>query len=189
MISQGPSLCLFNKEDPGEVLASWLFMQFMLTNEVQLAYSSTEGYLPVTDKALNSDEYRDYLARAGEDNDYYYSVKIDAAKVLLDNIDNTFTAPPFNGSTSLRNAAGELIEGAAKAARRGKTVDEAYIDYLFEDTKALYRLDRNIVSTVSDKETDAPLPAASKALLAILAATWLILGGVELTRRIKGMSS
>ncbi len=189
MISQGPSLCLFNKEDPGEVLASWLFMQFMLTNEVQLSYSSTEGYLPVTDKALNSDEYRDYLARAGEDNDYYYSVKIDAAKVLLDNIDNTFTAPPFNGSTSLRNAAGELIEGAAKAARRGKTVDEAYIDYLFEDTKALYRLDRNIVSTVSGKETDAPLPAASKALLAILAATWLILGGVELTRRIKGMSS
>ena len=26
MISQGPSMCLFNKEDPQEVLASWLFM-------------------------------------------------------------------------------------------------------------------------------------------------------------------
>jgi multiple sugar transport system substrate-binding protein len=39
MISQGPSMCLFNKEDPQEVLASWLFMQFMLTNEVQIPYS------------------------------------------------------------------------------------------------------------------------------------------------------
>ena len=34
MISQGPSICVFNKEDPQEVLASWLFAQFMLTNEV-----------------------------------------------------------------------------------------------------------------------------------------------------------
>ena len=29
MISQGPSLCIFNKEDPQEVLASWIFMQYM----------------------------------------------------------------------------------------------------------------------------------------------------------------
>ena len=46
MISQGPSLCIFNKEDPQEVLASWLFAQFLLTNDVQTAYSETEGYVP-----------------------------------------------------------------------------------------------------------------------------------------------
>ena len=34
MISQGPSICIFNKDDAGEVLASWLFCQFMLTNDV-----------------------------------------------------------------------------------------------------------------------------------------------------------
>ncbi|MCR5278117.1 MAG: extracellular solute-binding protein [Lachnospiraceae bacterium] len=189
MISQGPSLCIFNKEDPDEVLASWLFAQFMLTNEVQIAYSSTEGYLPVTDKALNSPEYQDYLARAGEDNDYYYKVKIDAARVLLDNIDKTFTAPPFNGSTSLRNAAGELIEGAAKAARRGKTVDDAYIDGLFEDTKALYRLDRNIVSTIDGKRTDSPLPTASVALISILVGTWVLIGAYFLYKTIKNQKS
>ena len=61
MISQGPSMCIFNKEDKGEVLASWLFMQFMLTNDVQISYSQTEGYLPVTTKAHSSDEYKDYL--------------------------------------------------------------------------------------------------------------------------------
>ena len=35
MISQGPSMCLFNKEDPQEVLASWLFAQYMLTDSVR----------------------------------------------------------------------------------------------------------------------------------------------------------
>ena len=29
MISQGPSVCVFNKEDPQEVLASWLLAQFL----------------------------------------------------------------------------------------------------------------------------------------------------------------
>ena len=29
MISQGPSVCIFNKEDPQEVLASWLFVQYL----------------------------------------------------------------------------------------------------------------------------------------------------------------
>ena len=36
MISQGPSICVFNKEDPQEVLASWLFAQFMMTDRVQI---------------------------------------------------------------------------------------------------------------------------------------------------------
>ena len=41
MISQGPSVCVFNKEDPQEVLASWLFAQFLLTDDVQIAYAQT----------------------------------------------------------------------------------------------------------------------------------------------------
>ncbi len=53
MISQGPSICVFNKTDPQEVLAAWLFAQFLLTNEVQIAYAETEGYMPVTAKAQN----------------------------------------------------------------------------------------------------------------------------------------
>ena len=51
MISQGPSICIFNKEDPQEVLASWLFTQYLLTDGMQIAYSQTEGYVPVTTSA------------------------------------------------------------------------------------------------------------------------------------------
>ena len=59
MISQGPSVCIFNKDNPQEVLASWLFAQYLLTNDVQIAYSETEGYVPVTSKAQNSPEYQE----------------------------------------------------------------------------------------------------------------------------------
>lgn len=123
MISQGPSLCVFNKEDPQQVLASWLFAQYLLSNDVQIAYSETEGYIPVTSKAQDSAEYQDYLSRAGEDNSTYYDVKIQASKMLLDHTDDTFVTPVFNGSASLRDAAGQLIEDTVKAIRRKKTVD------------------------------------------------------------------
>ncbi len=119
MISQGPSVCIFNKEDPQEVLASWIFVQFLLTNDVQLSYSGTEGYIPVTTKALDSEEFRDYLSKSGQDEDHY-QVVIDAKRLLMDNINNTFVTPVFNGSTSLRDAAGQLIEEVTKDMRRTK---------------------------------------------------------------------
>lgn len=174
MISQGPSMCVFNKADPQEVLASWLFAQFMLTNEVQIAYSQTEGYAPVTAKAQNSAQYRDYLSRIGEDNELYYDVKIQATELLLDNTDNTFVTPVFNGSASLRNAAGQLIENVNKAVRRGQAFDEAYVADLYDEVSALYRLDQ--ISTAAGKSDFGPLPRASVLLLAALALCWLGMG-------------
>lgn len=171
MISQGPSMCVFNKEDPQEVLASWLFAQYMLTNEVQIAYSQTEGYAPVTTKAQNSAEYQDYLSRGGEDNDLYYDVKLYATKLLLDNTGNTFVTPVFNGSASLRNAAGQLIENVNKSVRRKQEINEDYMADLYEEVSALYRLDQ--ISTSGQKVTFGPLPQASKVLIWTLAICWI----------------
>ena len=171
MISQGPSVCIFNKEDPQEVLASWLFAQYLLTDSVQIAYSQTEGYVPVTSKARNTAEYQDYLARAGEDDDTHYDVKIQAAQLLLDHPDDTFTTAVFNGSASLRNAAGQLIEDVTKGVRRSQTVDGAFIDQLYADTAALYHLD-SVAANGSAKADLGPLPGTAAALLAALAAAW-----------------
>lgn len=175
MISQGPSVCIFNKADPQEVLASWLFVQYLLTNEVQIAYAGTEGYVPVTSKAQNSAEYQDYLSRAGEDNTDHYAVKIQAAQLLLDNTDHTFVTPVFNGSTSLRNAAGQLIENTVKSVRRGETVDGAYMERLYDDVTALYRLDQPGTAAASGKEDLGPLPGTAAALLASLAGVWALI--------------
>ena len=174
MISQGPSICIFNKEDSQEVLASWLFTQFLLTNEVQISYAQTEGYVPVTSKAQQSEEYQDYLSRAGEDNDTYYDVKIEATQLLLDHTDDTFVTPVFNGSASLRDAAGQLIENTAKSVRRGETVDEAYWDSLFDEVKALYHLDETSASASGPADL-GPLPQTAVILLGSLAAAWILI--------------
>ena len=187
MISQGPSICIFNKEDSGEVLASWLFVQYMLTNDVQIGYATTEGYVPVTTKAQESDEYTDYLSRKGEDNQNYYSVKIEATELLLDNIDNTFVTSVFNGSASLRDAAGQLIEGMTKAARRGTETNEEYIDSLFDEVSDLYRLDQ--IERTGGKANLGELPVASVVLLTLITATWIIIILYVVISRVKSKKS
>ena len=174
MISQGPSICIFNKEDPQEVLASWLFTQFLLTNEVQIAYSQTEGYVPVTSAAQNTQEYQDYLSRAGEDNDTYYRVKIEASRLLLDHMDDTFITPVFNGSTSLRDTAGELIEEVTKGVRRHQTVDDAFIEELYEEQTSLHHLNETSASG-SGKTNLGPLPPTAVTLLSCLAGAWVLI--------------
>lgn len=185
MISQGPSVCIFNKEDEGEVVASWLFTQFLLTNDVQIAYSQTEGYVPVTHMAQNSTEYKDYISRMGEDKNLYYDVKIKAAKLLMENTENTFVTPVFNGSADLRSAAGEMIEIAAKSVRRGKTVDEKFVDEVFSEVNALYRLDSISGNASQVKNNLGPLPTGSKILIGCLCAVWILMGVCVLTARIK----
>ena len=170
MISQGPSVCIFNKEDPQEVLASWLFAQYLLTNEVQIAYAGTEGYVPVSTMAQESQEYQDYLNDPDE-----YSIKIDVTNMFLENINNTFVTPVFNGSTSLRNAAAQLINSTVKSVRRRETIDDAYFEDLYNEVTALYRLDQ--LSASRDSRADlGPLPAESKALLISLGVVWIGIG-------------
>lgn len=181
MISQGPSVCVFNKRDHQQVLASWLFAQFLLTNDVQIAYSQTEGYAPVTSKAQQSDEYQDYLSRIGEDNQLHYDVKIKATKLLMDNTDNTFVTPVFNGSASLRDAAGQMIENVTKSVRRKQNVDDEYIANLFAEMTALHHLDGQ---QGTDREL-GPMPAGSIALLFGLLAVWLFLGSYVLVHYFK----
>ncbi len=187
MISQGPSVCVFNKDDPGEVLASWLFAQYLLTNTVQIEFAKTEGYVPVTSRAQTDDAYTDYLSRAGEDNEEYYDVKIAASRLLLDNMDKTFVTPVFNGSTSLRNAAGQLIEEVAKAQRRGKTVDDDFITELYGEVTSLYRLDSLSISsdTSADKQPLGELPTEAVVLLSVIGAIWLCIGAYYIIFLIK----
>ena len=183
MISQGPSVCVFNKKDPQEVLASWLFTQYLLTNDVQIAYAQTEGYVPVTRKAQDSDDYQEYLNSDAGDA-LHYPVKLQAAKLLLANTQNTFTTPVFNGSASLRDAAGQLIEDVTKAVRRKKTVDDAYIADLYQSVTDMYEL--NQPRGGSDTPADlGPLPAGSKALLIGLVCVWVLLGAYTIAGKVK----
>ena len=184
MISQGPSICVFSKRDDQEVLASWLFAQYLVSDAVQLAYAETEGYLPVTLKAQNSEAYRDYVARKGEDNSEHYAVKIEASELLRKHTADTFTTPVFNGSASLRSAAGQLVENVARSARRKEEIGDAYFDKLFSEVSSLYRLDQIGKSAREAQDTSMKaLPAESWALLIAIPAIWLVIGAVKLAQR------
>lgn len=172
MISQGPSICIFNKSDSGEVLASWLFAQYLLTDEVQIAYAQTEGYIPVTSKAQSSAKYQDYLSRIGENNGLYYDVKINAALLLLSHMEDTFITPVYNGSASLRDSAGALIENVVKSIRRKETVDDSYFENLYTNVSSLYRIEQTEQS-VSGKKDLGKLPATAILLLSALFIAWL----------------
>lgn len=183
MISQGPSICVFNKDDSNQVVASWLFAQYLLSDKVQIDYSETEGYVPVTSKARNTTEYQEYLNSEGKDSDHY-QVKLDAVKLLLDNVEHTFTTAVFNGSASLRNAAGQLIEDTCKAIRRHQIVDETFFEEEFESVKSLYRLDQ--ISSLGTTDVSTPLPTTSKILLGSLVVCWIGILTVILSQKIKG---
>ena len=174
MISQGPSVCIFNKDDPQEVLASWLFAQFLLTNDVQESYSETEGYVPVTLKAQNDPAYLEYLSLGGTDDILHYQVKIDCVNMIIENTDNTFITPVFNGSASLRNAAGQMVENCVKTVRRGGTVDDAFLESMYSDVSQMYRLGEQKVSAGS--KDLGPLPATAVILLTCIGLAWLGMG-------------
>ena len=178
------TLCIFNKEDPQEVLASWLFAQYLLTKDVQYSYATTEGYVPVTSQTQQSAEYQDYLSRAGEDNDFYYQVKLDATMLLLNNVENTFVTPVFIGSASLRDAAGQLIEDTVRTIRRKEDFNEETVAKMFENMTTMYHLDEISVDGEWKKDF-GPLPQTALILLYAMVTVWVVLGVIFITKMIK----
>ncbi|MBO7250426.1 MAG: extracellular solute-binding protein [Clostridia bacterium] len=114
VISQGPSLCIFNKENPQEVLASWLFMKYLCTTvEFQAEFSMASGYIPVIKSVGDNAIYRDdFLAKAdGGDN-----ISALAAQVGLAQEAAYYTSPAFNGSSVARDQVGLLMQKCLTAA-------------------------------------------------------------------------
>lgn len=121
VISQGPSLCLFNKENTDEVLASWLFLQFLLTDSTQINYAKTEGYSPVTSTAINSEEFQSFLNSTDT-----YSVQRDAILNVMEYKDKSFITPAFNGSALVRDCVGDLLDKAVVSKKKQIDVESLF---------------------------------------------------------------
>ena len=96
----------------------------------------------------------------------------------MEHVGDTFVTPVFNGSASLRDASGQMIEEVAKGVRRKKVIDDAFIDDLYKKMVNLYRLDQiNVESAAEGGDSQradlGPLPGTAVALLAGLAVVWL----------------
>ena len=119
-ISQGPNICLFNKENPQEVVATWLFAKYLLTNHAfQFEYTQKGGYVPpinsLSDESLAASDtavkkYIENMNKAdGYDNVSYLSQKICLGLAEGKNYTTFFTSPAFSGSSTARDQVGELL--------------------------------------------------------------------------------
>ena len=124
VISQGPSLCIFDKANPQEVVASWLFVKYLTTTvEFQAEFGMASGYVPVIKSVAENEVYSDFLASADGGN----FVTALSAKVCLEQQDAYYTSPAFNGSSTARDQVGALL------AKCLTLTDDKQIAAAFED--------------------------------------------------------
>ena len=106
VISQGPSLCIFQKENPQEVIASWLFVKFLTTNvNFQAEFGMASGYVPVIKSVSENPVYAEFINSADGGN----FVSALSAKVCLEQEHAYYTSPAFNGSSEARDQVGALL--------------------------------------------------------------------------------
>ncbi len=106
-ISQGPSLCIFNSDNPQEVVASWLFMKYLTTTvEFQAEFSIASGYIPVIESVKENATYAAFLEKA-DGGDY---IAASTCKLGIDQKDAYYTSPAFNGSSVARDQVGALMQ-------------------------------------------------------------------------------
>ncbi len=124
VISQGPSLCIFQKSNPQEVIASWLFVKFLTTNvKFQAEFSMASGYVPVLKSVADNETYKGFIA--GADGGNFISAL--SAKVCLEQQNAYYTSPAFNGSSEARDQVGALMSKCLAMT------DENGIEAAFED--------------------------------------------------------
>jgi multiple sugar transport system substrate-binding protein len=119
VISKGPSLCMFKKQDPQEMAATWLFMKFLTTNMgLQANFSSVSGYTPVIqdlgDKYSIIDPergeifpYAEELALAELGNAH---LQMACVKQCFAQTNSLFVSPAFVGSSGARDQVGLLMQ-------------------------------------------------------------------------------
>lgn len=126
VISQGPSVCIFKKDNPQEVVASWLFVKYLTTSvEFQAEFSMASGYVPVLKSVAYNDVYAEFLSKADGGN--YISAL--SAKVCLEQESAYYTSPAFNGSSTARDQVGALLAKCLSTDDGGnvdKMIDDAF---------------------------------------------------------------
>lgn len=124
-ISQGPSVCIFKKKNPQEVIASWLLVKYLTTNVAfQAQFSEVSGYVPVLNSVFEHPTYKDALKKAdGTANGITYT----SAKVCKKLVEDKayYYSPAFLGSSKARDNVGILMQAVFEGT---KTIDKAFED-------------------------------------------------------------
>lgn len=126
VISQGPSVCIFNKSNPQEVVASWLFVKYLTTSvDFQAEFANVQGYIPV----LQSVSEHPIFKKKFEQADGYDNIAYRSMSVCMAQANAYYTSPAFNGSSTARDQVGDLL---VKCLNAGTNIDQAFANAIAE---------------------------------------------------------
>ncbi len=121
VISQGPSLCIFNGASEQETIASWLFVKYLTTCvEFQAEFGMVSGYVPVIESVSQNAAYADFIANADGGN----NIAALSAKVCLEQKDAYYVSPAFNGSSTARDEVGALLKKCMIEYKNATDIDK-----------------------------------------------------------------
>ena len=129
VISQGPSICFFNRATKAQTTAAWLFYKF-ITNTTNSAYWATKsGYNPVRVTSYSDDVYTSTMNATEAVDGLIAQATAFIASEASGYTDAFFTSPAFKGSATARNQMDDLLPAVMLGE---KTVDKAFDDALQE---------------------------------------------------------
>jgi|GEM_PF-88274 len=124
-ISQGPSVCIFKKDNQQEVIASWLFVKYLTTNvDFQAEFSIASGYIPVIQSVMENETYAAFIAK--ENGNEFIAAR--GVKVALEQANAYYVSPAFNGSSTARDQANALMVKVFTTCLDDASVDKAFAD-------------------------------------------------------------
>lgn len=112
-ISQGPSICLFNTNNPEKEKATWEFYsKFISDPELNAALALENSYDPVRESSYETAGYKNFISQGLDENGN--DALDQQMKYRIPNFTKTFTSnyvttPIFIGSGTARNEIGSLI--------------------------------------------------------------------------------
>jgi len=121
VISQGPSICFFNRASTAELNAAFEFYRFISTTDNSNYYGISTGYQPVRISSFQSENYQSFMKKTGADKTLFTTV----AAVAYTMNDSYFNSPVFVGSANARVEIGALVSSVLLGT---KTVDKAFTD-------------------------------------------------------------
>lgn len=122
MISQGPSICLFKKQDAQEVAAAWLFAKYITSNhKFQAKCSMNNGYTPAVLSITENSTYKTFLDNANKGNKYSQAAAVNLTLAMKDYY---FVSPAFNGSSAARDKMAELLKNSFRQMPSGVKAED-----------------------------------------------------------------
>lgn len=127
--SEGHNLCILQKENPQEVIASWLFVKFLTTSKAfQADFSLKSAYMPVIKSAAEEPYYKGCLA--GADNGDGLQMLV--MRLCIEQQEAYFSLPGFTNSNDVYLKVGQLLEEATRSNGDVESLFEKYMKAMSE---------------------------------------------------------